>query len=241
MAKKKNKHHKSAPQDFSNSPFAKLKGLSALEAENGESSSVRRDQKDSAAIKSASDQTPTSFADEMASLGVRRLEDGEQNNVAPAARAKYGSSSAPEIQRDKCDLDTFLDAIGSMEKVFKEEPSADSPANCAVPRRIKQMERGLLKPEAELDLHGMTVDEATVKVPFFLQNAIFQGFSTVLLITGKGLHSQDGPVLRSAMQSLLSKKSEQVVEWGVAPRRYGGAGALVAFLRQSGQKKTEEK
>ena len=236
MAKKKNQHHKSAPKDFSNSPFKNLKGLSALETESSESFCVKSNQKHSAPMKFESEEAPTSFLDEMAFLGVRRLKDGEQNNVVSAERAKPNTTSAAEIQRDESDLNTFLDAIGSMEKVFKDEWCGDVPDKRAVPRRMKQVERGQLKPEDQLDLHGMTIDEATAKVLFFLQNAISQGFSTVLLITGKGLHSEVGPVLRSAMESLLNQKKEQVVEWGVAPRRYGGEGALVVFLRQSGQK-----
>jgi len=236
MAKKKNQHHKSASKDFSYSPFKNLKGLSASETESGESSCVKSDQEHPVAIKSGNDEAPTSFVDEMDFLGVRRLKDGEQNNVAPAEKAKLNTTSVAESQKDESDLNTFLDAIGSMEKVFKDEWCGDVPDKRAVPRRMKQLERGQLKPEDQLDLHGMTIDEATGKVLFFLQNAIFQGFSAVLLITGKGLHSEGGPVLRSAMESLLNERKEQVVEWGVAPRRYGGEGALVVFLRQSEQK-----
>ena len=35
-----------------------------------------------------------------------------------------------------------------------------------------------------------------------------------------------------AMEKLLDRQREHVVEWGVAPRRHGGDGALVVFLRQ---------
>ena len=73
----------------------------------------------------------------------------------------------PKASSDESDLNTFLDAIGSMEKVFKDEWCGDVPDKRAVPRRMKQVERGQLKPEDELDLHGMTVDEATDKVLSF--------------------------------------------------------------------------
>jgi DNA-nicking Smr family endonuclease len=96
---------------------------------------------------------------------------------------------------------------------------------------MRQVGRGQLKPEAELDLHGLTVEESSAQVRFFLQNASYQGFRVVLVITGKGLHSNDEPVLRRAMEKLLNELREQVLEWGVAPRRYGGDGALVVFLR----------
>jgi DNA-nicking Smr family endonuclease len=74
-----------------------------------------------------------------------------------------------------------------------------------------------------------------VKVPFFLQDSVYQGFQTVLIITGKGLHSKEGPVLRTAVEKLLSQQKEQVLEWGLAPQRYGGSGALVVFLRRNSE------
>jgi len=33
---------------------------------------------------------------------------------------------------------------------------------------------------------------------------------------------------------LLESQRELVLEWGLAPQRYGGRGALIVFLRQSG-------
>ena len=236
MAKKKNRQNITIPKDFSNNPFKNVKGLPAFETKNNASSCSKSSQKHPDASKFGSDEAQTSFTEEMTFLGVKPLKRDEQGDVASSERAKRGTKPAVGTERDEGDLSTFLNAIGSMEKVFKDEWSEDVPEKRAVPRRMKQLERGQLLPEDELDLHGLTVAEATAKVPFFLQNAIFQGFSTVILITGKGLHSEGDPVLRSAMERLLNEKKEQVVEWGVAPRRYGGEGALVVFLRQPGQK-----
>ena len=235
MAKKKNKSAKPAAKDSSNNPFKSLKGLSAFEEQNRVSSCNETGQRDSMQIQSEGDKEPSSFAEEMAFLGVKQLKDDDHESMANAERNEY-IATAPDSGRDESDTTVFLDAIGNMEKVFKDECCGDMPKKHAVPRRMKQLERGQLIPEDEFDLHGLTVDEAKVKTLFFLQNAIYQGFCTVLLITGRGLHSAGSPVLRSKMENFLSEKTEQVVEWGVAPRRYGGEGALVVFLRQQGQK-----
>jgi DNA-nicking Smr family endonuclease len=82
----------------------------------------------------------------------------------------------------------------------------------------------------------MTVEEASQKVKFFLQNSSFNNVDAVIIITGKGLHSDEGPVLRKAVGRLLSSLHELVVEWGIAPREYGGDGALIVFLRKSVEK-----
>jgi len=235
MAKKKNKG-KPVQKDFSNSPFKNLKGLSAFEAPNCEPTSDKTGPQEPEPAQPGSNEEQTSFVAEMAFLGVDPLKEDKQSSVGTAREAERGITPGIKPERDENDLTTFLEAIGSLEKVFKDEWPGDVPDKRAVPRRMKQVERGQLSPEDELDLHGLTVDEATSKVLFFLQNAIYRGFSTVLLITGKGLHSAGDPVLRRATERFLNEKKEQVVEWGVAPRRYGGEGALVVFLRKPGSK-----
>ena len=232
MAKKKNKQAKSAPKDFSNNPFKSLKGLSAFEEQNGKSSCNETAQRDSVPVRAGDDEEAGSFAEEMAFLGVKQLKDDQQESITNV-EVTEDSVTTSGSGGDESDTAVFLDAIGNMEKIFKDECSGDITEKHALPRRMKQVERGQLIPEDELDLHGLTVDEAKTRVRFFLQNAIYQGFRTVLLITGRGLHSASGPVLRSAMEKLLREHNGQVVEWGVAPRRYGGEGALVVFLRQT--------
>jgi DNA-nicking Smr family endonuclease len=234
MAKKKStKQKNSTPKEFSSSPFKDLKGLSAFKEPPALSKSVD-DQKSSVPVKTAAPANDgVSFADEMDFLGVNPLPGKTIEGSAP----KQGRAVQPpvvsadsKVERDK---EVFLEALGSMEKTFVDEWAEDEPVKKAVPRRIKQVERGQLKPEAELDLHGLTVEESSAKVRFFLQDALYQGFRTTLIITGKGLHSSDGPVLRQAVERLLESQRDIVLEWGLAPKSYGGSGALVVFLRQS--------
>jgi len=233
MAKKKSSKRKAtSPQEFSSSPFKNLKGLSAFAEQQSQPQwDATRQTAADVEQSSASSDNPLSFADEMDFLGVKPLQEIDVVERAPVRKADETAPQSPRLSRAEREEATFLDAIGSVEKVFKDEWPEDEPVKQAVPRRMRQVERGQLKPEAELDLHGLTVDEASMKVGFFLPDAIYHGFRTILIITGKGLHSSDGPVLRQAMEKLLDHQREQVIEWGVAPRRYGGDGALVVFLR----------
>ena len=235
MAKKKStKQKNSTPKEFSSSPFKDLKGLSAFmepTALSGNSDS----QKSSVTGKTAAPANDVvSFADEMDFLGVKPL----PGKTIAESTPKQGKAVQPPVlstaSKEERDKEAFLEALGSMEKTFVDEWSEDESVKMAVPRRMKQVERGQLKTETELDLHGLTVEEACAKVRFFLQDALYQGYRTVLVITGKGSHSSDGPVLRIAMERLLETQKELVLEWGMAPQRYGGSGALIIFLRQSG-------
>lgn len=127
----------------------------------------------------------------------------------------------------------FLAAIDHIDRPLEEEVPVDEEPVRAQPRRMKQLERGELKPLGELDLHGLTRDEAVARTRSFLAGAVRQGWPAVVIVTGKGLHSSAGPVLRQAVERLLEGSHELVLEWGQAPRRFGGAGALVVFLRNA--------
>lgn len=237
MAKKKSSKQKNTPQEFSCTPFKSLKGVSVLaeQAPRSPAAAASPVKADVEKLPLCDGQNP--FADEMAFLGVKPLSGRDVEKSDPATSPDAKPPHQPDQSRQEQESVTFLEAIGSVEKVFKDEWPEDEPARQAVPRRIKQVARGQLKPEAELDLHGLILDEVSAKVRFFLQDSIYQGFQTVLIITGKGLHSTDGPVLRLAVEKLLGQWREQVIEWGGAPRRYGGSGALVVFLRAVGSEK----
>jgi DNA-nicking Smr family endonuclease len=68
-----------------------------------------------------------------------------------------------------------------------------------------------------VDLHGLTVDQAEVIVRNFIDTwRRRQPGAVILVITGKGKGSADGPVLRPAIQSLLKTRlSGFVSEWAL--------------------------
>lgn len=170
------------------------------------------------------------FEREMALLGVNpREQDGRQWEVEPVATDLSCEKSVKTVELTDDEL--FLDSLGKMDSVFRDEIPQDEEA-AAAPRRMRQLRQGKLAPEAKLDLHGLSRQEAREKVRFFLEDATFHGLKTVLIITGRGKGSSDGPVLRQFMERYLSSDARAwVVEWGRAPARYGGEGALVVFLK----------
>lgn len=98
--------------------------------------------------------------------------------------------------------------------------------------RLRQVKRGVVSVEYQLDLHGLRRDEALTALPRFLRSALQKGQEAVLVITGKGNHSAEEPVLQQAVASWLREAGrELVVEFAPAPREMGGSGAFVVFLR----------
>ena len=65
-----------------------------------------------------------------------------------------------------------------------------------------------------LDLHGMTGDEARRRTEQWLRDRQAEGVRTVVVVTGRGLHSQGIPVVRNEIEHLLALlKGTLVVRW----------------------------
>ena len=85
-------------------------------------------------------------------------------------------------------------------------------------------------PEKTLDLHNNTRIEASYLIDSFITSALASNFKILLVITGKGLHSDSGPVLKEFAYSRLNDMAAvRLVK--DSPRKLGGTGALLVFLR----------
>ena len=96
---------------------------------------------------------------------------------------------------------------------------------------LRKLRRGQFPVQDELDLHGMTVREAGVRLSDFLLHARGLRLSCVRIIHGKGLSSPDkSPVLKPQVARWLRSHDGVLA---VAPARIedGGSGALYVLLR----------
>ena len=229
MAGKKNQN-----KPFRNSPFKNLKGFSVSTPPKAEKSA---DDKPPQTAGKRGQKEEVLFGEEMARLGVQRIPGGDEGggDVHDGMKGRVsGEQRPPEKERTPplTDEEMFLDALGRMDVSFKDEmPAEEGPTPRS--RRMKQVRQGKREPEATLDLHGCTREEARQKVQFFLEDSVYQGKKTVLIVTGRGLGSAAEPVLRAEVERYLaSEAGARVSEWGRAPGRYGGEGALVVFLKR---------
>jgi len=108
----------------------------------------------------------------------------------------------------------------------------------------QRMRRGRLDPEARLDLHGMTLDEAHPALISFILSSQAAGRRLVLVITGKGRRGEDdGPiprrkgVLRHQLPHWLQSPplAQAVLQVTEAHLRHGGGGAFYIYLRRGGR------
>lgn len=101
---------------------------------------------------------------------------------------------------------------------------------------LKQLRQGCPAPQATLDLHGRTAAVARDFLTRFVGNGVAAGKVCVLVVHGRGLHSEsDGPVLKNVVVELLSSKSMApfVLAFASAPRALGADGATLVRLRKA--------
>jgi len=95
-----------------------------------------------------------------------------------------------------------------------------------------------------IDLHGYTLDQANIKVRDFINESYLLGVNKLIVVTGKGLHSEneknpyvsrDLSILKySVPQYIENNKSlmNKIYEFGEAKIEDGGSGAFYIFLKK---------
>ena len=84
--------------------------------------------------------------------------------------------------------------------------------------------------QANLDLHGLTGDEAVAETAVFLAGCKRSGMRCVRIIHGKGLRSPGKePVLKRRIRKLLTRRDE-VLAFAEPRAIHGGGGAVVVLL-----------
>lgn len=114
-------------------------------------------------------------------------------------------------------------------------------------RTDEKLRRGLLDPDARLDLHGFTERDAHGALLLFLRGAQMRRHKLVLVVTGKGARvAPDAPfdmelnyrsrgILKAVVPRWLREPSFAGIVAGTraAHRKHGGDGALYVYLRKS--------
>ena len=123
-----------------------------------------------------------------------------------------------------------------MEKIFAgvddvpdKEPTLETSASEFFRKKSRSFQTSTeSSPDAELDLHGKTREEAIMMVQNFVMTCHENQFRTALIITGKGLHSgYQGPVLKREVQLWLERNGKQYIsDFHTALARFGGSGAI---------------
>lgn len=103
------------------------------------------------------------------------------------------------------------------------------------PNLVRELRRGTLPVDGRLDLHGLGAEAARTQLLEFLKAQRTRGERCVLVIHGKGEHSERGSgVLRGEISAWLSqgRAREHVAAFATAREEDGGEGAVYVALRR---------
>jgi DNA-nicking Smr family endonuclease len=108
-------------------------------------------------------------------------------------------------------------------------PAANGPDR----RTSVRLRRGQIRPEARLDLHGLTQVEAHRALAAFIRGARAAGRRCVLVVTGKGSVATGGVLRREVPRWLeLPELRGAILGVTAAHAKDGGSGALYVLLRR---------
>ena len=97
--------------------------------------------------------------------------------------------------------------------------------------QLELINKGKVKPEGILDLHGYKLKDAKITLQKYIVNAYEEKVRTILIITGKGQNSTG--ILKKEVPLWLNDKmlASLLVNYKIAPKNLGGEGALLVRIK----------
>jgi DNA-nicking Smr family endonuclease len=95
-----------------------------------------------------------------------------------------------------------------------------------------------------IDLHGFTLEQANITIKKFIEDCYLNNVSKIIVVTGKGLHSnvekdpyvsKDLSILKYSVPEYIENNEElmkKIIEIKDAKIEDGGSGAFYIFLRK---------
>lgn len=153
--------------------------------------------------------------------GVRRLE--KKGRVEPARGKRTTLSPAAKVAWAKPSPHAG--------------PSAAAPwvlrADGVASERLRRLAAGRPPVEVELDLHGMTRDEALAALDAAFARAVGDGVRVLAIVHGRGLHSRQGKaVLKKAVYDWLAHGAFAGWVLAAVPKPGSGGGCCLVLLRR---------
>lgn len=151
--------------------------------------------------------------------------------VANRAKLVAKRSTPPDSVLRENQPQALEDMLSDFEPVPSTQGAELSFVRSGVQRtQLRKMRRGIYPIRRELDLHGMTADEARQQLVTFLQECLAHEERCVRVIHGKGYHSHGRqPILKSKLDQWL-RQCRQVLAFCSAPTSGGGTGAVYILL-----------
>ena len=155
---------------------------------------------------------------------VRRIEIEAQGipRVKPMADSKMFRRDEAEALLDSRSVTATEAYLNSADELTYRRPEMPE-------KWFKQLKRGQISIQDELDLHHCRAADAEVFLKQFLNQAREEQHYCVRVIHGKGLRSESAPVLKAIVDRVLRHRGD-VLAFNSAPPAQGGTGAVLVLL-----------
>jgi len=157
--------------------------------------------------------------------GKKKIDESRRRDEARQDASTPAPSRTPKELPKANPMDVWLRRYGLEDKDAALEQESDAETPAARRRRLHAM-----KCEAVLDLHGLTREEAWIRLETFIADSVRRGLSKVLVIHGKGSHSDSDPVLKQMVRSFIEQNSH-AGESGPGGKTDGGSGSTWILLK----------
>ncbi len=163
------------------------------------------------------------------------LKDGKKRKFLRAGRPKPPRFFVQEEEAEAlARLAELVSGYGEFDLTFSDEYVEGGVAGLN-PAVLVKLREGKFSYQDFIDLHGFKKSEAKEKVVRFLHDSVRKGYRCVLIVHGRGLHSDNKvPVIKSYIKSWLCKGEigKMVLAFSSARPCDGGTGAIYVLLRK---------
>ena len=116
--------------------------------------------------------------------------------------------------------------------------------NEKLPNKDLKFDKKKILKTKDIDLHGLSLDDANKTIKKFIYNSFDEGVSKLIVVTGKGLHSDVGKnpyvsknlgILKYSVPEYIKNNPElmkKIIEIKDAHIEDGGSGAFYVFLKK---------
>ncbi len=162
-----------------------------------------------------------------ATAGIQKLKAPDSHLFLPSKnpQPRYKKTDADQVSNDH-----FSDEYEPSSKHGNEYLDFSRPG--IQKKVLRKFRQGKITIEAELDLHGSTVEQARQQLAHFIERSQAHNQRCVRVIHGKGLSSQEGrSILKSKVNHWLQQYSA-VMAFSSAQIADGGTGAVYILLKR---------
>ncbi|MCF7945951.1 MAG: Smr/MutS family protein [Spirochaetia bacterium] len=164
-----------------------------------------------------------------------RKTDQRDNSSRSGDRAERAEKSSVNGNKNRDisrsdDWTAHLDKYAPSDDVIKQKEE-DEHSRLGHKANVGKKAAKDLLPQRVLDLHGMVSDTAHKTTMNFLKQASRDGLKKVLIIHGKGNHSQEEPVLKRVVKTCIDVSPHAGLS-GTPGRALGGSGATWVLIKK---------